>query len=790
MKNTKIRTVGYALLILLGLQCAGPGALGQTTAVHRNTAIAASPAAASRATSPGDAAMNSFISGLMAKMTLDEKIGQLNLPSVGFDVTGPIVSKDVDEKIRKGEVGGVFNTFTPLAVHKLQELAVKGSRLHIPLLFGYDVIHGHKTIFPIPLGLSCSWDTALIEKSARIAATEASADGLNWTFSPMVDIARDPRWGRIMEGAGEDPYLGSLIAAAMVRGYQGKGLDKDNTVMACVKHYALYGAAEAGRDYNTVDMSLLKMYQYYLPPYQAAVKAGAGSVMSSFNEINGVPATANKWLMTDLLRKQWGFKGFVVTDYTAINEMTEHGLGDLQQVSALALNAGIDMDMVGEGFLTTLKTSLKEGKVKEETIDRACRRILEAKYKLGLFKDPYRNGSEERAAREILTAANREAAREIAEHTIVLLKNAGGLLPLKRSGTIALVGPLADDHRDMLGSWSAAGDWKKSVSVIEGMKQAAGPGIKLLYAKGANILEDSAILEQLNANGGDILRDTRSPGQMIDEAVGIAAQSDVVVAVLGEPFGMTGEAASRSDIGLPANQEELLKALVKTGKPVVLVLMNGRPLTLPWEDGHVPAILEAWYGGTEAGNAVADVLFGDYDPSGKLTVSFPRNVGQIPIYYNHKNTGRPYDGKSLEKYKSRYLDVANDPLYPFGYGLSYTRFSYSGLTLDKTTMRPEDALQIRVTVTNSGDYDGEETVQLYIRDLAASITPPVKELKAFQKVFLKKGENRELVFRLTADDLKFYNQDLRLVNEPGRYKVFVGTNSEQVMEAAFNLLGN
>jgi beta-glucosidase len=720
-------------------------------------------------------------------MTLDEKIGQLNLPSVGFDVTGPIVSKDVDGKIRSGEVGGVFNTFTPQAVRKLQELAVKGSRLHIPLLFGYDVIHGHKTIFPIPLALSCTWDTLLVEKSARIAAMEASADGLNWTFSPMVDIARDPRWGRVAEGAGEDPYLGSLIARAMVKGYQGKGLDKENTVMACVKHFALYGAAEAGRDYNTVDMSLVKMYQYYLPPYRAAIDAGAGSVMSSFNEINGVPATANKWLMTDLLRKQWGFKGFVVTDYTAINELIEHGLGNLQQVSALALNAGIDMDMVGEGFLTTLKTSLKEGRVSQAAINQACRRILEAKYKLGLFKDPYRGISEERAAREIMTSGNRRAAREIAEHAEVLLKNEGHILPLKRTGTIALIGPLADDHRDMLGAWSAAGDWKASVSVIEGMKQAGGSGINLVYAKGANITDDSSVLVQLNANGGDIVRDGHGPGELIDEALTAAGKADVVVAVLGEPFGMSGEAASRSDIGLPASQEALLQALVKTGKPIVLVLMNGRPLTLGWEKEHVPAILEAWHGGTEAGNAVAAVLFGDYNPSGKLTMSFPRNVGQIPTYYNHKNTGRPYDGKSQEKYKSRYLDVPNDPLYPFGYGLSFTNFAYGELSLNKTTIHPGDELRIGVTVTNTGEYDGEETAQLYIRDMVASVTQPVKELKGFKKVFLKKGESREVFFTLTTDDLKYYDEHLHLTLTPGEFRVFVGTNSHEVKEAGFTL---
>jgi len=737
---------------------------------------------------PTDAKMNAFITTLMNKMTLDEKIGQLNLPSVGFDVTGPIVSKDVDEKIRKGLVGAVFNTYTPVAVRKLQEFAVKESRLHIPLLFGYDVIHGHRTIFPIALGLSASWDMKLIEKSARIAATEASADGLNWVFSPMVDIARDPRWGRISEGSGEDTYLGSQIAGAMVKGYQGDGFEKNNTVMACVKHFALYGAAEAGRDYNTVDMSLLKMYQYYLPPYKAAIDAGVMNVMSSFNEINGVPASANKWLLTDLLRKQWGFKGFVVSDYTSVNEMSEHGLGDLKQVSALALQAGLDMDMVGEGFLTTLKKSLQEGKVTQLQIDQACRRILEAKYKLGLFADPYKYVSESRAAKEIFTDENRKAAREIAEHSFVLLKNANQALPLKQAGTIALIGPLADDHRDMIGSWSGAGDWKKSVSVMEGIKNVTGANVNVLYAKGANILDDSSILKQLNANGGDIVLDARSPEEMISEAVAVAGKSDVIVAVVGEAFGMTGEAACRTDLGIPSNQRELLKALVKTGKPIVLVLMNGRPLTLPWEDEHANAILETWFGGTEAGNAIADVLFGNYNPSGKITASFPRSIGQIPVYYNHKNTGRPYNGVSNDKYKSRYLDMSNAPLYPFGYGLSYTSFQYSELSLSKKEITPNEKLQVKLTVTNTGNYDGEETVQLYIRDMVASITQPVKELKGFQKAFLKKGESKEVIFTLSIDDLKFYNTELHQVYEPGEFKVFAGGNSRDVKEAGFVLL--
>lgn len=735
-----------------------------------------------------NAKMNTFVTNLMSKMTLDEKIGQLNLPSVGFDVTGPILSKDVNQKIRQGLVGGVFNTYTPSAVRKLQEIAVKETRLKIPLLFGYDVIHGHKTIFPIPLGLSATWDTTLIQQSAQVAAKEASADGLNWTFSPMVDIARDPRWGRITEGGGEDPYLGSLIARAMIRGYQGDDLSKENTILACVKHFALYGAVEAGRDYNTVDMSLVKMYQYYLPPYKAAIDAGAGSVMTSFNEINGVPATVNKWLLTDLLRKQWGFKGFVVTDYTAINEVIAHGVGDLQQVSALALKAGVDMDMVGEGFLTTLKKSLQEGKITQQDIDMACRRILEAKYKLGLFDDPYRYVNDQRPSRDIMTPENRAAARTIAEHSFVLLKNEGQVLPLKKGGTIALIGPLADDKRDMIGSWSAAGDWTKSVTVLEGIKNIAGTGANVIYSKGANILEDSSVLVQLNHNGGEIVLDKRTPQAMIDEAVATADKADVVVAVVGEPFGMTGEAASRSDINIPQSQKELLSALFKTGKPVVLVLMNGRPLTLPWENKNAAAILETWFPGTEAGNAVADVLFGNYNPSGKLTATFPVNVGQIPIYYNHKSTGRPYQGDFLDKYKSRYLDVTNDPLYPFGYGLSYTTFNYGDINLNKKQINANETLSVTVTVTNTGNYDGEETVQLYLQDPVASVTQPVKELKGFQKIFLKKGESRQVIFHLGIEDLKFYNEDLKLTYEPGDFNVFVGSNSQDVKRATFTLV--
>lgn len=736
---------------------------------------------------PADQKMNTFITNLMSKMTLDEKIGQLNLPAVGFDVTGPILSEGVDEKIEKGLVGGVFNTYTPQAVRKLQELAVTKSRLKIPLLFGYDVIHGHKTIFPIPLGLSASWDMDLIEKSARIAGREASADGLNWTFSPMVDIARDPRWGRIAESSGEDPYLGSLIGAAMVRGYQTNSLSNKDAILACIKHFALYGAAEAGRDYNTTDMSLIKMYNEYLPPYKAAVDAGAGSVMASFNDINGTPATANKWLLTDVLRNQWNFKGFVVSDYTGVNELVPHGLGDLKTVSAKALAAGTDMDMVGEGFLTTLKQSLQEKKISQSVIDLACRRILEAKYKLGLFADPYKYVDEERAKTEILSQQNRFDAKNIAEASMVLLKNKNQLLPLKKNAKIALIGPLADNKRDMIGNWSAAGDWKKSISVMEGLKNAA-PDLDITYAKGANLVDDQAILKQINANGADIVAEEKSPEKLIADAVNAANKADIAVVVLGESALMGGEATSRTNLDLLPNQKALLKALTATGKPVVLVLMNSRPLTLEWEDANVPAILETWFSGTEAGNAIADVLVGNYNPSGKLTATFPRSVGQIPLYYNHKNTGRPYDGVSNEKFKSRYIDSSNDPLYPFGYGLSYTNFQYSPVRLSRTSLKAGQSIQATVDVQNTGNFDGQEVIQLYIQDIYGSVTRPVKELKGFQKIALKKGETKHVTFTITEEMLKFFNADLRFAAEPGDFNVFIGTNSRDVSKAQFSFI--
>jgi beta-glucosidase len=771
------RTFRTAALLSLGLLL--------SPALHAQQA--ARPAASGTTDDPK---MQRFIDELLSKMTLEEKIGQLNLITVGFDVTGPVVSKDVDVNIRKGAVGGVFNTYTPIAARKLQEMALKETRLHIPLMFGYDVIHGHRTIFPIPLGLSASWDMTAIERSARVAAEESAADGLHWVFSPMVDIARDPRWGRVAEGGGEDPYLGSQIARAMVRGYQGTDLTKNNTVMACLKHFALYGAAEAGRDYNTTDMSLARMYNEYLPPYKAAIEAGVGSVMSSFNDINGIPATGNKWLLTDLLRKQWGFKGFVATDYTAINEMVAHGVGNDAQVSAMALNAGADQDMVGEVFLKNVAQNLKDGTVSQATIDLACRRILEGKYKLGLFKDPYRGVSEKRAKATLMKKEFLDDARDIARKSFVLLKNDKQTLPLKKTGTIALVGPLATRQRDLIGNWSGAGDWKQAVSVEQGIRNVAGSGVKIVTAQGANFTDDQQMIDRLNAHGGELNVDKRSAEEMIQEAVKAAQSADVVVAVVGESQGMSGEAASRSDIGLPGPQLELLKALKKTGKPLVVVLMNGRPLTLSWENQNADAILETWFAGTQGGNAIADVLFGAYNPAGKLTATFPQTVGQVPLYYNHKSTGRPFNDQLLDKYKSRYLDITNDPLYPFGYGLSYTTFSFSKPELSTTTLSPSGTLDVKVTVQNTGNFDGEEVAQLYIRDVVGSVTRPVRELKSFQKVMLKKGESRTLTFRLTAEDLKFYNNDLQFVAEPGDFQVFVGPNSRDTQEASFKLTGN
>lgn len=733
--------------------------------------------------------MDGFIKELMAKMTIDEKIGQLNLVTAGEVTTGEAVSTGVEFNIKEGNIGGIFSMTSVSRIRAAQELAVNHSRLGIPVIFGLDVIHGYKTIFPIPLGLAASWDMDLIQETARIAAVEASADGLNWTFSPMVDISRDARWGRVSEGSGEDTYLGSRIAEAMVRGYQGNDLAANNTLLACVKHFALYGAAEAGRDYNTTDMSLHRMYNEYLPPYKAAIDAGAGSVMTAFNDINGVPATANKWLMTDVLREQWGFDGFVVTDYTAINELIDHGLGDLQEVSAKSLKAGVEMDMVGEGFLTTLKRSLKEGKIMEADIDRACRLVLEAKYKLGLFEDPFRYCNEQRAKEEILKASHLLKAREVAGKSFVLLKNDEQILPLKKQGTVALIGPLANSGSNMPGTWSVSADLANTQSLLEGMREVLGSQVDIVYHQGSNLIADATYQERATMFGRTIPRDERPEAEIIKEALETAQNADVIVAALGESSEMSGEASSRTDIGIPDVQRRLLAELLKTGKPVVLVLFTGRPLTLTWEHEHVPAILNAWFGGTETGKAVADVLFGDVNPSGKLPITFPQHVGQVPLYYSHKNTGRPLpEGQWFQKFRSNYLDVSNDPLYPFGYGLSYTTFDYGEASASAESFRKEERFQVRLEVSNGGAYEGEEVVQLYIHDLVASVTRPVKELKAFQKIRLKPGESRQVVFDITEADLKFYNNTLDYVAEPGEFVAFIGANARDVQEVRFSLV--
>ncbi len=724
----------------------------------------------------------------MALMTLEEKIGQLNLPSAGQFTTGEAESSDIAKKIEQGLVGGLFNIKSVPAIREMQSIAVEKSRLKIPLLFAMDVIHGYESVFPIPLGLSCTWDMELIEKTARMAAQEASADGINLTFSPMVDLSRDARWGRISEGSGEDPFLGSEIARAMVRGYQGDDLTANNTIMSCVKHYALYGASEAGLDYNTVDMSRNRMYNEYFPPYKAAVDAGAGSIMASFNEIDGIPATANKWLLTDVLRTQWGFKGFVVSDYTGVSEMVDHGYGNIQEVSAKALAAGLDMDMVSEGLLNTLAQSLKEGKITEQQINAACRRILEAKFKLGLFDDPYRYCDENRAKNEIFTAENRAFARKVASESFVLLKNQNNLLPLKRTGTIALVGPLADASNQMSGTWSVAARHNESISLLKGLQNAVGNQAKVIYAKGSNLDADSIFEAKATLFGKTLHRDPRPADVIREEAVRIARNADVIVAAVGESAEMSGESSSRTDIGIPETQRDLLKALLKTGKPVVLVLFTGRPLTIKWESENFPAILNVWFGGSEAGDAIADVLFGDVNPSGKLSTTFPQHVGQVPIYYAHKNTGRPLgEGKWFSKFRTNYLDVSNDPVYPFGYGLSYTTFSYSDPKLDKASITLDESITVSVEITNTGNRDGAEVVQLYIRDLVGSVTRPVKELKAFRKITLKAGEKQTVSFTLSKNDLSFYNSDLNFVAEPGDFEVFVGGDSQNVKKTTFTL---
>ena len=734
--------------------------------------------------------MDRFIDALMKKMTVEEKIGQLNLPVSGEIVTGQAQNSDVAKKIEQGWVGGLLNLKGVEKIRDVQKLAIEKSRLGIPLIFGMDVVHGYETIFPIPLGLSCSWDMDAIRKSARIAATEASADGISWTFSPMVDISRDPRWGRVSEGNGEDPFLGGAIAKAMVSGYQGVDLNnqlkRNDEIMACVKHFALYGAGEAGRDYNTVDMSRNRMFNEYFPPYKAAVEAGVGSAMTSFNEIDGVPATANHWLLTDVLRNQWGFDGFVVTDYTAISEMIDHGIGDLQEVSARALTAGTDMDMVADGFIGTLEKSLKEGKVTEADIDKACRRILEAKYKLGLFANPYKYCDVKRAEKEVFTPEHRSIARQIATETFVLLKNQDNLLPLQRKGNIALIGPLANTRANMPGTWSVAATADKYSTLLEGFKNSVGSKANILYAQGSNLMYDADYQTRATMFGRELPRGNDQ--ELLDEALKVAAQADVIVAALGESSEMSGESSSRSELEMPDAQRHLLEALLKTGKPVVLVLFSGRPVVLTWENENVPAILNVWFGGSEAADAIADVVFGDVCPSGKLTTTFPQNVGQLPMAYNHKNTGRPLkEGKWFEKFRSNYLDVSNDPLYPFGYGLSYTTFQYSDITLSSKQLNADGKLTASVTVTNTGNYDADEIVQLYIRDLVGSITRPVKELKGFERIHLKKGESKQVTFTITPELLKFYNYDIQYVYEPGEFHVMIGPNSRDVKTTSFEL---
>lgn len=726
---------------------------------------------------------------LLAKMTLEEKIGQLNLLTPGGGVaTGSVVSEDVEAKIKAGKVGGVFGVSSPERVRQAQEIAVNSSRLGIPLLIGSDVIHGYKTTYPIPLGLSSSWDMDLIKEGAQMAAKEATADGINWNFSPMVDIARDPRWGRIAEGAGEDPYLGSEIAKAMVQGYQQDDLSKPHTMMATVKHMALYGAPEGGRDYNTVDMSRLKMFNEYLPPYKAAVEAGVGSVMTSFNDIDGIPASGNKWLLTDLLRERWGFDGFVVSDYTSVNEMVAHGLGDLQDVSALALKAGLDMDMVGEGFLTTLKKSVEEGRVSEEEITTAARRILEAKHKIGLLKDPYLYSDESRPEKDILTEENRKLARKAATRSFVLLKKHKNTLPLKKNAKIALIGPLANDKNNMLGTWAPTGDQQLAIPVLEGFKNVA-PSADITYAKGANISDDTTFAKKVNVFGPRIQISEESPDAMLQEALRIAKASDVVVAVVGEASEMSGEAASRTDITIPDSQKKLIRELAAIGKPVVLALMSGRPLDISEEMQLPVSILQVWHPGVEAGNAIADVIFGDYNPSGKLTATWPRSVGQVPIHYRMKTTGRPGpESGEFEKFKTNYLDSPNTPLLPFGYGLSYTTFEYSDVKANAKSLNVDGSIELSATVTNTGDYDGEEIVQLYLRDVVRSVTPPAKELKGFQKIALKKGQSKTVTFTVTPEDLKFYNYDTEYVFEPGEFEFFIAGSSDDNMSGSFELI--
>jgi beta-glucosidase len=696
------------------------------------------------------------VSALLAKMTLDEKIGQLTLYTTDWGSTGPTIREGYKNDIRSGACGNLFNSHTVEFVRDLQRIAMEETRLKIPLLFGFDVIHGYKTIFPIPLGESASWDLEAIEKSAHIAAAEASAAGLNWTFAPMVDITRDPRWGRVMEGAGEDTYLGCRIAEARVHGIQGKKLGNTDAMLACVKHYAAYGAPVAGRDYNTVDMSERFLREYYLPPYKAAVEAGAATVMTSFNDYDGVPATGNKFLVDNILRKEWLFKGFVVTDYTGINEMVNHGVvANEAAAGELALNAGVDMDMQGAVYQRFLKKSVEEGRITKKQIDEAVKRVLRLKYDLGLFDDPYKFCNAEREKATLLSTENRAAARDIACKSIVLLKNNNQTLPLKKGQKIALIGPLADNKSELIGNWNGAGNANDCVSLREGLAKVQANNINFVV-------------------GCDI-EDTDKKD--FSEAIRAAKAADVVIVAVGEKAMMSGEAAARAEIGLPGQQEELVLELCKLGKPVIVVLMNGRPIAIPAIADNATAILETWWLGTEAGNAIADVIFGAYNPSGKLPMTFPRSVGQVPIYYNYKSTGRPYDPNS--KWTSRYIDLPNSPQWPFGFGLSYTTFQYSEPEI-MNAKSGQIYLQIKVNVTNTGKVAGEEVAQLYVRDLVGSVTRPVKELKGFQKIMLQPGETKTLTFTLGKKDLSFYRKNMTFGTERGDYEIMVGGDSENL----------
>lgn len=713
-----------------------------------------------------------FVAELMSKMTVDEKIYQTVQFTSDGTVTGPKSGDNFITRIQQGKVGSILNATGAKETREIQRINLENSRLKIPLLFGHDVIHGYKTIFPINLGMASSWDPKAVELAARVAATEASSAGVHWTFAPMVDIARDPRWGRVSEGSGEDGFLGIQMAIANVKGFQGDDLSKNNTILACTKHFAAYGAAEGGRDYNTVDLSERVLRETYLPAFKATVDAGVKTFMTSFNEISGIPSTANKFLLRDVLKGEWNFDGMVVTDYTGINEMVAHGFAaDEKNAGELALNAGVDMDMVGGVYMNYLKQSYDEGKVSLAQIDDACKRILDVKYDLGLFEDPYRYSDEKREKATIYKPEFLDASLEVAKRSLVLLKNNNQILPLKNNQKIAFVGPLVSDEFNIIGSWAALGDRNGfATSVKEGV---------------TNYLKN---ISNVTFDDGVEIKSTKR--DWIQKALDNAKNADVIVAVMGERENMTGEAGSQTNIDLPGIQKEFLAELKKLGKPVVLVLLNGRPLTLSWENENMDAILEAWWPGTRGGDAIAQTLFGDNNPNGKLPMSFPRNVGQLPIYYNHKNTGRPYLGKSdpEQKYKSRYTDVDNSPLFPFGFGLSYTTFEYSNFKLSSDKIKFNEKLKVSVEVKNTGDFDGQEVVQLYIRDLVGSVTRPVKELKGYEKVSLKKGETKTVAFEISSGDLKFYNLEMNHEAEAGKFEVFVGGNSDTERKASFELL--